>query len=117
MDDRRPQVDSAQRLDDAFGHLVAARDAPKMLMKIASRSRRVDDLERARITSDSRPSDVEKLAARPPLWFTTSSVLMARPAPFAMIPTEPSSRCIEGFFAGQSFARVESAVARNSSSS
>ena len=36
------------------------------------------------------PPMSRKLAGRPPTWLTTSHVLMARPAPLAIIPTKPS---------------------------
>ena len=36
------------------------------------------------------PPMSRKLAGSPPTWFTTSTVLMAKPAPLAITPTEPS---------------------------
>ena len=62
---------------------------PKMLIKIAfTFSSELMTSSAAAITSALAPPPMSrKLAARPPTWFTTSSVLMARPAPLAMMPT------------------------------
>ena len=65
---------------------------PKMLTKIACTfSSELMTSSAAAITSALAPPPMSrKFAARPPTWFTTSSVLIARPAPLAMIPTSPS---------------------------
>ena len=62
---------------------------PKMLMKIDRTLGSLLMTSRAlAITSALAPPPMSrKLAGSPPTWLTTSSVLMARPAPLAMMPT------------------------------
>ena len=65
---------------------------PKMLTKIdCTFGSELMTSRAAAITSALAPPPMsKKLAAVPPTWVTTSSVLMARPAPLAMMPTVPS---------------------------
>ena len=64
---------------------------PKMLTKIdrTAGSELMTSSAAAMTSALAPPPMSRKLAAEPPHWLTTSSVLMARPAPLAMIPTEP----------------------------
>ena len=66
---------------------------PKMLMKIDFTLGSVLMTSSApAITSALAPPPMSrKLAGSPPTWLTTSHVLMASPAPLAMMPTVPSS--------------------------
>ena len=65
---------------------------PKMLMKMERTLGSELMTSRAlAITSALAPPPMSrKLAGRPPTWLTTSQVLMASPAPLAIIPTKPS---------------------------
>ena len=65
---------------------------PKMLMKMLFTFwSKLMTSSAAAITSALAPPPMSrKLAAVPPTWLTTSSVLIARPAPLAMMPTVPS---------------------------
>ncbi|MBS1265329.1 MAG: hypothetical protein MAG471_01172 [Acidimicrobiaceae bacterium] len=65
---------------------------PKMLMKMERTAGSLLMTSRApAIVSTSAPPPMSrKLAAAPPTWLMTSTVDMARPAPFAITPTEPS---------------------------
>ena len=62
---------------------------PKMLMKIDfTRGSLLMTSSAPAMTSALAPPPMSrKLAASPPTWLTTSSVLMASPAPLAMMPT------------------------------
>ena len=66
---------------------------PKMLTKMdLTAGSALITSSAAAITSALAPPPMSrKLAALPPTWVTTSSVLMARPAPLAMMPTVPDS--------------------------
>ena len=63
----------------------------------------------AAMTSALAPPPMSrKLAALPPTWFTTSSVLMARPAPLAMMPTDAvEADVLQALLLGQLLALVE----------
>ncbi|CAB4760960.1 unannotated protein [freshwater metagenome] len=93
---------------------------PKILIKILFTF--VSELitsSAAVISSAFAPPPIsKKLAALPPTWLTTSSVLIAKPAPLAMMPTVPSSPMYCRFFSRASFSRSSSSsVARYSSHS
>ena len=64
---------------------------PKMFTKIDRTAGSVLMTSRAAaMTSALAPPPMSrKFAAVPPAWVTTSSVLMASPAPLAMMPTDP----------------------------
>ncbi len=66
---------------------------PKMLMKIERTLASLTMTPSApAITSAFAPPPMSrKLAGLPPTWLTMSTVLIARPAPLAITPTEPSS--------------------------
>ena len=66
---------------------------PKMLMKIDFTfwSKLITSSAAAITSALAPPPMSRKLAASPPTWLTTSSVLIASPAPLAMMPTVPSS--------------------------
>ena len=61
------------------------------------------------ITSALAPPPMSrKLAAWPPTWLTTSSVLIARPAPLAMMPTDAvEADVLQALLVGQLLALVE----------
>ncbi len=65
---------------------------PKMLMRIdwTFSSKLMTSSAPAMTSAFAPPPMSRKLAAEPPTWLTTSSVLIARPAPLAMMPTVPS---------------------------
>ena len=88
---------------------------PKMLMKIdRTRSSKLITSSAAAMTSALAPPPMSrKLAACPPTWLTTSSVLIARPAPLAMMPTEPvEADVLEALLLGQLLPLVELLGAR-----
>ena len=66
---------------------------PKMLMKIdfTSASLLITSSAFAITSALAPPPMSRKFAGSPPTWLTMSTVLMASPAPLAMIPTYPSS--------------------------
>ena len=66
---------------------------PKMLMKMDRTAGSLLMTSNApAITSALAPPPMSrKLAGLPPTWLTTSTVDMARPAPLAITPTEPSN--------------------------
>jgi hypothetical protein len=65
---------------------------PKMLTKMerTAGSELMTSRAAAMTSALAPPPMSKKLAAEPPHWLTTSSVLMASPAPLAIMPTEPS---------------------------
>ncbi len=89
--DRSPDVDAAERLQNPIGDLVDAVMPPKMFTKIdrTLRSELITSRAAAITSAFAPPPMSKKFAADPPTCVTTSSVLIARPAPFAMMPTFP----------------------------
>ena len=79
-------------VDDAVGHLLAPGDAAEDVDEDRPHlGVGVDDLERAgHHLGRGAAADVEEVGRLAPTWLTTSTVDMARPAPLAMMPTEPS---------------------------
>ena len=66
---------------------------PKMLTRMERTAGSLLITSRAAAMTEALapPPMSRKLAGRPPTWLTTSTVLMARPAPLAITPTDPSS--------------------------
>ena len=66
---------------------------PKMLTKMerTAGSALITSSAAAMTSAFAPPPMSRKLAASPPACVTTSSVLIASPAPLAMMPTEPES--------------------------
>ncbi len=103
-------LDPAEGLDDAVGHLFAAGDAAEDVDEDGLDLRvGVDDLEGVGHDVGVGPAaDVEEVGRLPPTWLTTSSVLMASPAPLAMMPTvavEPD--VLQALLLGELLALVE----------
>ena len=91
--DRRVDLHPLERLHDAVGDLFALGDATEDVDEDRPHvGVAVDHLERARHhVGVGAAADVEEVGRLPPTWLTMSTVLMARPAPLAITPTEPSS--------------------------
>ena len=83
---------------------------PKMLMKMLfTLASELITSSAAVISSAFAPPPISrKFAALPPTWFTTSRVLIARPAPLAMIPTVPSRPMYCRFFSRANCSRASS---------
>ena len=82
---------------------------PKMLTRIdfTAGSALITSSAAAMTSAFAPPPMSRKLAALPPAWVTTSSVLMARPAPLAMMPTLPGEAdVVEALLLGHLLARV-----------